>query len=1208
MANENENNRLTKVVSMATERKGTFKVNTLLEIESQVQRRWSTNRTFEVDCPSDEAEYEEKNKFFCNTPFPYMNGRLHIGHAFSMTKTEFAVGYQRLKGKRCLFPFGFHCTGMPIRACADKLRREMTDFGCPPVFPDDCHDDGEVDSPSKADSSDDVVIVNKAKSKRSKATAKAGTAAYQWQIMQSLGLCDDEIVNFADPHFWLSYFPPLAIDDLSRLGMKIDWRRSFVTTDANPYFDSFVCWQFVRLKERGKIKFGKRYTIFSPKDNQPCMDHDRSTGEGVGPQEYTLVKMKVLPPFPQSLKSLVGKHVYLVAATLRPETMYGQTNCWVRPDMQYVAVQVAGGDVFVCTRRSARNMSYQGFFEENGRVDVIANLVGQDIVGVALSAPLTSYKVIYALPMLTIKEDKGTGVVTSVPSDAPDDFAALRDLKKKKPLREKYAVTDDMVLPFEPVSIVNVPGFGDLSAVTVCDQLKIQSQNDKEKLLEAKERVYLKGFYEGVMLVGEYRGMKVQDVKKLIQSKMVDEGTALVYMEPEKRVLSRSADDCVVALCDQWYLDYGQPTWKELTRRTLQQVDTYSEEVRKNFQSTVEWLHEYACSRIYGLGTKLPWDRNWLIESLSDSTIYMAYYTVCHLLHGGTLDGRGTPSSIRADQMTPEVWDYVFLGDAPYPNESGGIPRVTLDRMKREFEYWYPFDLRSSGKDLIPNHLTYCLFNHCAMWPTEPGKWPKSMRVNGHLLINSEKMSKSTGNFMTLYEALGKFSADGTRLTLADSGDGVEDANFMESSADAGILRLYNFLEWVKEMIAGRRSLRRGPYDDFTDRVFIGEMHSKIAETDAHYERMMYKEALRSGFFEYQATRDRYRELSVDGMHHDLVFTFIETQVVILSPICPHICEHIWTLLGKEDSVLDVRWPSTEAIDVVLLKAAEYLVYSAHEFRLRLKSYMSVGKNKKTSGKNVVQAPQKPTHGTVFVAKTYPPWQSTVLTTMADISKRNSGVLDNKSISSELSKRDELKKFMKKVMPFVQVVKERIEKVGLEALNLTTDFDERLVLLTNMRYLTNTLELVGLDVKFSTDPEADDRVRESCCPGRSYITYRRESDSQPTAELVLVNPQPCSGHFRQTVSVHDGDTASEIIARLCQIDEHIQDPRRVTLLRYEDPSLGARTLPVHDRPHDCKFVVAENAVFNVGHERDALSVSENGHEVEVGVQMVYLVN
>ena len=52
-------------------------------------------------------------------------------------------------------------------------------------------------------------------------------------------------------------------------------------------------------------------------------------------------------------------------------------------------------------------------------------------MGAKLKAPLSHYDHVYALPMLTIKEGKGTGVVTSVPSDAPDDFAALTDLKNK---------------------------------------------------------------------------------------------------------------------------------------------------------------------------------------------------------------------------------------------------------------------------------------------------------------------------------------------------------------------------------------------------------------------------------------------------------------------------------------------------------------------------------------------------------------------------------------------------------------------------------------------------------------------------------------------------------------------------------------------------------------------------------------------------------
>jgi leucyl-tRNA synthetase len=75
--------------------------------------------------------------------------------------------------------------------------------------------------------------------------------------------------------------------------------------------------------------------------------------------------------------------------------------------------------------------------------------------------------------------------------------------------------------------------------------------------------------------------------------------------------------------------------------------------------------------------------------------------------------------------------------------------------MKDEFKFWYPFDLRVSGKDLIQNHLTFCLYNHTAIWPQE--KWPLAFRTNGHLLLNSEKMSKNTGNFLTLRAAVGAF-------------------------------------------------------------------------------------------------------------------------------------------------------------------------------------------------------------------------------------------------------------------------------------------------------------------------------------------------------------------------------------------------------------------------------------------------------------------
>lgn len=789
---------------------------------------------------------------------------------------------------------------MPIKACADKLKREIELYGNPPVFPEE--EEVTVD-----DKEDEIIIKDKAKGKKSKAVAKSGSTKYQWQIMASLGLKEEEIVKFTDAKYWLTHFPQLCSRDLKKFGAHIDWRRSFITTDVNPYYDSFVRWQFLRLKSKNKVKYGKRYCIFSPKDGQPCMDHDRATGEGVGPQEYTLVKMQLVGSPPAKLakalpKTNLSEKIFLVAATLRPETMYGQTNCWLRPDLKYVAVlsdptTTKQSEVYICTARAARNMFYQGLVQEGQ----IVELIGTDLLGCKLRAPLTSHEFIYALPMLTIKDNKGTGVVTSVPSDSPDDFAALRDIKKKPALRDKYGIKDEMVLPYDPIPIIEIPDFGNLCAVTVCDQLKIQSQNDTEKLAEAKEKVYLKGFYEGVMTIGPYKGSKVCDIKKAIQKELVTSGEAMIYMEPEKQVVSRSGDECVVANCDQWYLDYGEEEWKSITKKCLANLETFSDEVRKNFESILDWLHEYACSRTYGLGTKLPWDEKWLIESLSDSTIYMAYYTICHLLHKD-IYGKEPAFGIEASKMYPEVWDYIFLADKPYPAEVG-IPKEKLDRLREEFQYWYGVDLRCSGKDLIANHLTFFMYNHCAIWENEPEKWPKGIRVTGHLLLNNEKMSKSTGNFMTLEQAIKKYSADGVRFALADAGDTVEDANFLEKQADTGLLRLFNFMEWTKEMLSSSTKLRdenSSSLSYFPDQAFNNQMNYLIGETNSHYKSTMFKEALKTGFFEYQDARDKYRELcGSSGMSRKLVMKFIETQAIILSPICPHICEAVWSLLKR---------------------------------------------------------------------------------------------------------------------------------------------------------------------------------------------------------------------------------------------------------------------------------------------------------------------
>lgn len=298
-----------------------------------------------------------------------------------------------------------------------------------------------------------------------------------------------------------------------------------VTTDLNPYYDSFVRWQMNRLRQLNKIKFGTRYTIYSPKDKQPCMDHDRSEGEGVGPQEYTAIRLKVLSWASNAIEYLGDKlpttaSVYFVAATLRPETMYGQTCCFISPSITYGVFQVSKDEFYVITGRSARNMAFQGIFTKEGECDKVAELPGSACAGKLVDAPLSVHKLgVRILPMDSISPTKGTGVVTSVPSDSPDDFITLQQLAKKP---EFYGISKEWAeLKITPV--IMTP-YGNLTAPFLVETLKISSSKDIKQLEQAKDLAYKEGYYQGIIVYRDFKGDKVEDAKPKIRKQLLNSG------------------------------------------------------------------------------------------------------------------------------------------------------------------------------------------------------------------------------------------------------------------------------------------------------------------------------------------------------------------------------------------------------------------------------------------------------------------------------------------------------------------------------------------------------------------------------------------------------------------------------------------------------------------------------------------------------------
>ncbi|RMZ71550.1 hypothetical protein GMOD_00006675 [Pyrenophora seminiperda CCB06] len=783
-----------------------------------------------------------------------------------------------------------------------------------------------------------------------------------------------------------------------------------------------------RLKELEKIKFGKRYTIYSSKDGQPCMDHDRADGEGAGPQEYTALKLKVLEWAPDAEAALKQKipedsSVFFVPATLRAETMYGQTCCFVGPKIKYGVFKIKNNEYFVMTDRAALNMSYQGVFPESGIVDKVAEVIGSTFVGTLVNAPLSIHKEVRILPMESVLPTKGTGVVTCVPSDSPDDYVTAMDLAKKA---DYYHIKKGWV-DLEILPLIQTPSYGSLTAKFLVEKLKISSPKDTKQLEVAKELAYKEGFYQGVMCYGEFSGDKVEVAKPKVRQQLLDSGNGFAYAEPERQVVSRSGDECCVSLMDQWYLDYGEDSWRKqalvhLNNKDGEGLNTYSKETKNGLEGVLNWLNQWACARTYGLGSKLPWDPQFLVESLSDSTVYMAYYTVAHYLHADIYGKNPGLAGVKPEQMNDRVWDYVFARRDIKDDvlEEINISKEVLDSMRREFEYWYPLDLRVSGKDLIPNHLTFFLYIHIAIFP--PEYWPKSIRANGHLLLNGEKMSKSIGNFMTLDDLVGKYGADASRIALADAGDGVADANFEEDVADATVLRLFNLREWCEEQVRNKDTLRTGTQNDYLDALFRNEMRGLVHEAKKHYEDTNYKLALKSAFYDFTTARDFYREQCAAAgikMHKDLIFLYIELQALVLTVIAPHWSEYIWLeVLDKPSTIQNELYPEVPLPKASLTASREYVRATSSN----ITSAEAAQQKRKAKGKDISYDPKKPKKLTIFVADEFPAWQQKYIDLVREAWDPETKTLSDKELNGKIANMGE----MKKAMPFVQALKKRL--------------------------------------------------------------------------------------------------------------------------------------------------------------------------------------
>jgi len=750
------------------------------------------------------------------------------------------------------------------------------------------------------------------------------------------------------------------------------------------------------------------------------------------------------------------------------------------------------------SQRAARGLSCQlyesatntYYTKEFGKITCLETFSGDELLGLPLSAPNATYEKVYTLPLLTISMDKGTGVVTSVPSDAPDDYVALKTLQDKPDYAAKYGILPEMVNPFPVVPIISIEGYGDASAVFMCEKLKIKSSKDTAKLTKAKDETYLKGFTMGVMQIGPYKGQKVCDVKATIKNEMIAADQACLYFEPESRVVSRTNDECVVAATDQWYLAYGEETWRDAVKNHVldaENFNAYDASALGRYEYTVGWLKEWACTRQFGLGTNLPWDTQWVIESLSDSTIYMAYYTVAHILQGeGNLEGKKelTPHKIDAADLTDDVFNYIYRKGFTIPADSK-VPTAVLEQCRSEFRYWYPMDLRVSAKDLITNHLTMALYNHAAVWEDEPDLWPKGYYTNGHILVDGKKMAKSKGNFLMMNDTIHKYSADATRFACADAGDSLDDANFNTETADNAILSLCNEENWIIETLKPTNTLRTTGELNLMDRVLHNEIDRSVSSTESSFAAMQFREGLLTGWFDMLHARNEYRSFCQDNaipIHRGVITRWAEALVVMICPVCPHWSEKMWSALGRTVDtgyVVVAKWPVANGEDKVLTRRARFLRDSLKTFRAQ------VGKAKKGWGK-----------ASILVTDSYPQWKVDTLLWMQEKYVEGEGFPADfmKQLKTRCGSLPD-KKLIKFTMQFASFTKKEVEDVGPVAMETSLPFDQYDTVQLALTYIKGQLGLKDdVDVVKLDGSEAvkdvPARVAENVVPGKANLWCR----------------------------------------------------------------------------------------------------------------------
>src|ERR687886_232770 len=773
-------------------------------IEEKWRQIWDQEKIFQSN-----ADFA-RQKYFITVAYPYPNSPQHIGHGRTYTLADTHARYMRMKGYNVLFPMGFHYTGTPILGMSRRVA--------------------------------------------------SGDKELLETFRKIYRISDKAIESFTEPIRIADYFHHEIKLGMKEMGYSIDWRREFTTVDKA--YSKFISWQFRTLLKKGLIIQGSHPVGWCPKDGNPVSQHDTIGDVEPDFNEYTVIKFRLEEDNDDSNRY----NIVIPIATLRPETIYGVTNLWINPQIEYVKARV-DDELWIISKDAAKKL------ELLNHIVIVESIInGEEIVGKYVNDPIRHIS-IPLYPASFVEAQSGTGIVMSVPAHAPYDYYALEDLKRKLSVtNNNYKFKLNAKNTIEPIIIIESEGYSSddngttiIPAAQILKKFKVKNQEDPD-LGEATKELYSHEFYKGKMAsnTGKYAGLSVPEAKEEIKKEIIAAG-------------------------------YGNII----------------------FEFVIDWLKARACARKTGLGTKLPWDQDWIIESLSDSVIYMAYYIVAKYIND--VSNHKNNPTIDAENLKDSFFDYVLLqkGDATQVAEECKISRGLIDDIRNEFSYFYPLDVRHSGRDLIPNHLSFFIFNHVAIF--EKANWPKKIVVNGSVLMEGKKMSKSLGNIIPLRSAIKEYGVDAIRLAILISAELLQDADFsfdIVKGIQSKLYDIYNMAlehsqEKNGEKINANMKLKEKTNEELEiteleDRWLISRLQYAIEYVTISMDKLRVREALHIILYSLDRDLQWYQKRIRTKGRENSIFTvlsiFLKTRIMMLAPFAPFISEEIWEIIGRDSS------------------------------------------------------------------------------------------------------------------------------------------------------------------------------------------------------------------------------------------------------------------------------------------------------------------